>query len=416
MLSAVDGTLQASQRTDYYPFGLSFENNNLNKNKYLFSGKEFQDGQVNGSMLGWYDFGARFYDPVLGRWFNVDPAAQFANPYLYCVNNPVMYIDPDGEFVPMLLVGALFGGVFNFAIHGADFTWKGLAHFGVGALAGAAGAGVGAGIGAAYAGGASFGAGFLGTAGAAGSTGFFAGAAAGLGAGLTSGFITGAGNSWIAGGNFGQGLRDGFKGGLLGGLTGGLTGGIIGGADALFKGTNFFTGVGKFNINDGIAASITGFAPADLPEETFTGTYVGKFEGVKVYETKAFNGGITIPERGIIVSKGAFAARNRWGEALLQHEFGHILQYKMIGPRAYYGIVAKESLASATLHGVGGHDHGAAWMEKWANYLSNDYFGSRSILPRYPQFYPIENISRFNMLRIRLFNFKVPSGWPFLMF
>lgn len=76
MLSAVNGTLQASQTTDFYPFGLAFEYNNLNKNKYLFSGKELQDGALGNEILGWYDFGARFYDPILGRWFNVDPAAQ----------------------------------------------------------------------------------------------------------------------------------------------------------------------------------------------------------------------------------------------------------------------------------------------------------------------------------------------------
>lgn len=96
MLSAVDGTLQASQTTDFYPFGLAFEYSNLNKNRYLFSGKELQDGNLGGSMLEWYDFGARFYDPLLGRWFNVDPAAQYANPYLFCGNSPVMYIDQDG--------------------------------------------------------------------------------------------------------------------------------------------------------------------------------------------------------------------------------------------------------------------------------------------------------------------------------
>ena len=112
VLSAVDGVLQVSQRTDYYPFGLSFENNNLNKNKYLFNGKELQDGQLGGSMLGWYDFGARFYDPVLGRWFNVDPAAQVANPYLFCGNSPIMYIDKDGRIfwmIPAIAIGAAIG-------------------------------------------------------------------------------------------------------------------------------------------------------------------------------------------------------------------------------------------------------------------------------------------------------------------
>ena len=136
MLSAVGGTLQASQTTDYYPFGLSFENNNLNKNKYLFSGKEFQDGQLGGSILGWYDFGARFYDPVLGRWFNVDPVARFANPYLYCVNNPVMSIDPDGRNPVVIIVALLVaGGTINVVANWDNIEnfWQGLGFFATGA-------------------------------------------------------------------------------------------------------------------------------------------------------------------------------------------------------------------------------------------------------------------------------------------
>ena len=153
MLSAVDGALQASQTTDYYPFGLSFENNNLNKNKYLFSGKEFQDGQVNGSMLGWYDFGARFYDPVLGRWFNVDPAAQVANPYLFCGNAPMMYIDKDGRIfwmIPAIAIGAAIGAAsytMSIAFSEGGFqnwNWGGFFQsIGIGAASGAITSGIG---------------------------------------------------------------------------------------------------------------------------------------------------------------------------------------------------------------------------------------------------------------------------------
>ena len=406
MLSAVGGTLQASQTTDYYLFGLSFENNNLNKNKYLFSGKELQDGTLGGSMLGWYDFGARFYDPVLGRWFNVDPAAQFANPYLYCVNNPVMYIDPDGEFVPMLLVGALFGGVFNFAIHGADFTWKGLAHFGVGALAGAAGAGVGAGVNVAMAGG-TFGAGFMGTAAGVSSTGFLAGAAAGASAGFVGGFMTGVGNAWIGGANFGQGLQNGLKGGILGGLTGGLTGGIIGGVDALMKGTNFFTGVSSFDLSKAYGAS--GQAAGN---KTITGRYVGKFEGANLYESKMMADGAaaTLPGRGIILSPGQFSLNStaEYTQQLLQHEFGHILQSKIVGLDAYYGVIAPESLWSAARSTYGNWNHNTFWTETWANYLSHNYFGLKSVLNN--SVWPIQNISIQNAAKFGVYKVSGFSG------
>jgi RHS repeat-associated protein len=49
--------------------------------------------------LDWEDFGARMYDPVVGRWWSVDPLAQsFANisPYASLFNNPISFIDPTG--------------------------------------------------------------------------------------------------------------------------------------------------------------------------------------------------------------------------------------------------------------------------------------------------------------------------------
>jgi RHS repeat-associated protein len=51
--------------------------------------------------LEWLDFGVRNYEASLGRWMNLDPLAEIMpsiNPYHYCYNNPVNFIDPSGMF------------------------------------------------------------------------------------------------------------------------------------------------------------------------------------------------------------------------------------------------------------------------------------------------------------------------------
>ncbi|MCW3808097.1 RHS repeat-associated core domain-containing protein, partial [Plebeiibacterium marinum] len=69
---------------------------NYQQNKYLYNGKEIQDDNLGGVSLDWYDYGARFYDPSLGRFTTQDPLAekyQYQSPHVYAANNPVCFID-----------------------------------------------------------------------------------------------------------------------------------------------------------------------------------------------------------------------------------------------------------------------------------------------------------------------------------
>lgn len=67
--------------------------------------QNFKDnGKEHNQELGlvWYDYGARNYDPALGRWMNIDPMAKKyfnQSPYIYALNSPVYFVDPDGREV-----------------------------------------------------------------------------------------------------------------------------------------------------------------------------------------------------------------------------------------------------------------------------------------------------------------------------
>jgi RHS repeat-associated protein len=96
------------EETNYYPFGLiqqgiSSKAAGMLENKQKFMGKEQQSKEFSdGSGLEWNDFGARMFDPQIGRWNHIDPKSEKympVSPYSFTSNNPILFIDQAGKDV-----------------------------------------------------------------------------------------------------------------------------------------------------------------------------------------------------------------------------------------------------------------------------------------------------------------------------
>ncbi len=93
--AVVDQSGNVEETNHYYPFGGIFASTE-NIQPYKYNGKEF-DGKKG---LNWYDYGTRMYDPAIGRFTTADPMAEKyyeVNPYAYCGNEPMTFVDPDGQ-------------------------------------------------------------------------------------------------------------------------------------------------------------------------------------------------------------------------------------------------------------------------------------------------------------------------------
>jgi len=98
-----DFELDVTSWTDYYAFGAIMPGRNATTPayRYGFNGME-KDDELKSTSGSSYDFGARIYDPRVGRWLSRDPLTSNYpdySPYNFALNNSILYLDPDGEVV-----------------------------------------------------------------------------------------------------------------------------------------------------------------------------------------------------------------------------------------------------------------------------------------------------------------------------
>lgn len=239
-------------------------------------------GHEHLQQFGLVNMNARLYDPALGRFLSPDPfvqtpdASQNFNRYAYAMNNPLCYVDEDGEFFWAAIgIGAAVGAIINVATHWKEIKteggwkgfWKGAGYFLAGGLAGGASTAVGMGVAM----------GFTSTMAitisaeefASATMGFMAGAKVGMATGAVSGFLLDTSNALLEGESLVNALGKGVKGAGTGAFIGGLTGGIAGEIQSIKETRQLYKG-----SNVGLESSV---APNS------SSTYFVKNEGYYVY-------------------------------------------------------------------------------------------------------------------------------------
>ncbi|MDY3525982.1 RHS repeat domain-containing protein [Riemerella anatipestifer] len=105
-----------NQHTEYMAFGeVLFDEHKVSRRMpYLFNGKELD------SETGLYYYGARYYDPRVSIFLNVDPLVEKTmQPYAFSNNNPVNFVDFDGN-IPYPITIRAFAPFeeFGYGFHG----------------------------------------------------------------------------------------------------------------------------------------------------------------------------------------------------------------------------------------------------------------------------------------------------------
>lgn len=302
-IATADGTLV--EENSYDPWGRlrnpeTKEIYSLGTEPELMFGRGYT-GHEHLTWFGLINMNARLYDPVLGRFLSPDPFVQMPdftqnfNRYSYCLNNPLVYVDENGEFIFTLSTLAIIGictsaaigvgfGVYEGykiaerkGLEGSARVWTMIGGGLIGGLAGGASAFVGAYVGAGMA--------------AAGIGGFYAGAVTGGAAGATAGFINGLGMGTLETGDPLYGAYNGLYQGVKGFYAGAITGGLLQGVSSILQGKRFLDG--STPTSNTIEGSLTPYEKGQQGVEMAIkevkaegGVYRGKEVTVRVNDTK----------------------------------------------------------------------------------------------------------------------------------
>jgi len=109
---------------DYYPYGMLIPERSWSSSdyRYGYNGKE-NDNELKGTGNS-IDYGARIFDPRIGRFFKKDPLqhmSQGTGNYQYAANSPIMAADYEGAFIFFKKINPVFEQAFNLAKMYNDF-------------------------------------------------------------------------------------------------------------------------------------------------------------------------------------------------------------------------------------------------------------------------------------------------------
>jgi RHS repeat-associated protein len=298
----------------------------------------------------------RTLDPVIGRWWGVDPKGEdYASwtPYNSMGNSPMVQIDPNGDALPFLAlvgIGAAVFGAGNLATQAAagqiNSFGDGLEALGSGAVAGAV---------------------------------LTAGVTAGLGVPILGTILKGAGIAY--GGTLAAGILSGIGHGIFGGDWS-----VLGNSLELFAGNFYLDGNRGFF---GQTLQGLGRFSWELPQSTIGHGYSQLRNAIGGTDRVDYFGGVTFSTGENRNSRNGVSIGNHINinirdgittsfedrvviDPLFMHEYGHTFQSQIWGPAYLLGI-GIPSLASAAFSVPGMHR--TRWYERQANRFAARYFG-----------------------------------------